>query len=836
MILKAIYFDSFKSLVNERLEINNGCTGIVGINESGKSNILEAIRILNQDYQLEKSHVPKINKSLGNQNPKIRFSFSLSRDQEKKSKEHVKSWLKTNTLIEDNLKDLSFHIEYLIEYDLDKEEEIRNFSVQVKSPIGNSLILKKEFFDSKHKFLLEDKLVSLEEALLINKDIISLSEKAMLGKRKDRSTLQDSLKKVLDEKSELELLNLEKEEFTKKQGEINQKIADYKSRLDKIEEEWFKYDIEKLIVDKEKDLEIVKEEINDIKKLNESHEKNRNTLRSKSTLLTPQEKGQLTKAENGYTTGLEKLDKKKTILEDIQNELHSLKVPLKEKYTDNTQELSFYITKLLENDLPFFLPQVVFWEHSKDFILQSKTKFEEILKAKSLTEISRPLLNIFRIGLEINSLNELKEKIKIIQNDDGERSRLNNFLDKRINKYIDEVWTDYDQDVKISLEEHQIRIEFFDPKCEGNSFFNMDEKSQGAQTFLSFLMTVGAEAAHGVLKNKILLLDEPETHLHPSGVRFMLKELIKISEKNNIVIFATHSVFMIDKKNYDRHIFLKKENEKTSINISEKDRIGYFMQEEVLFGALGFDLENDFNTKSIFNFVFEGKGDVVLFKHYYAKVLDSKQKPFDIKNSTFLQGGKCTDIIKYLKKNPIRLGTKWIFLIDGDKAAQTLKKFIEKHYKAYFGKEIFVFQYKKNQTDKIELEDLLPDPFLKKIYELTCKLTGDNYFDVDEINIDTLGFIDYNNLIMEKLDIKNRARFKGIWKDTLNKQIESQLESIKSEEDMNNSFPIYLGWLSEVIENLNSSVKPESNKNVEGVPITIPSNKNPKKPIERLNE
>jgi predicted ATP-dependent endonuclease of OLD family len=41
--------------------------------------------------------------------------------------------------------------------------------------------------------------------------------------------------------------------------------------------------------------------------------------------------------------------------------------------------------------------------------------------------------------------------------------------------------------------------------------------------------------------NKVILLDEPETHLHPSGQKYLRNELLKISE-NNLVIYATHSI------------------------------------------------------------------------------------------------------------------------------------------------------------------------------------------------------------------------------------------------------------------------------------------------------
>jgi predicted ATP-dependent endonuclease of OLD family len=110
----------------------------------------------------------------------------------------------------------------------------------------------------------------------------------------------------------------------------------------------------------------------------------------------------------------------------------------------------------------------------------------------------------------------------------------------------------------------------------------MEERSQGAKTFLSFLFTIGAEAKHGIIKNSILILDEPESHLHPSGVRYLLKELKRIADKDNQVIYATHSIFMIDRSNYDGHYIISKKNEISKIEPSCKDRKGFFMQEEVL--------------------------------------------------------------------------------------------------------------------------------------------------------------------------------------------------------------------------------------------------------------
>ena len=243
---------------------------------------------------------------------------------------------------------------------------------------------------------------------------------------------------------------------------------------------------------------------------------------------------------------------------DKRQELESFNTPIEQKYTTNFQNFNEYISKELLPKIDSLLPKVVFWKHSNEYIIQSETQFDDLLKENDLNRISRPLVNIFRIGFNIKTIEDLKSWIKKIRTDPNERSRNEKKLNNSVNRYIKSVWEDYDQDIKISLEQDQIRIEIFDPSVDDSSFYNMEERSQGAQTFLSFLLTIGAEAKQGVIKDNILLLDEPETHLHPSGVRFMLKELLKISKNNNTVLYATHSIFMIDRDNYDRHIILEK--------------------------------------------------------------------------------------------------------------------------------------------------------------------------------------------------------------------------------------------------------------------------------------
>jgi predicted ATP-dependent endonuclease of OLD family len=80
--------------------------------------------------------------------------------------------------------------------------------------------------------------------------------------------------------------------------------------------------------------------------------------------------------------------------------------------------------------------------------------------------------------------------------------------------------------------------------------FEVDKRSDGFKQFVSIILNLSIENETGVLNNKVILLDEPETHLHPSGQKYLRNELLKISE-NNLVIYATHSITV--KKFYITH-------------------------------------------------------------------------------------------------------------------------------------------------------------------------------------------------------------------------------------------------------------------------------------------
>jgi energy-coupling factor transporter ATP-binding protein EcfA2 len=499
-----------------------------------------------------------------------------------------------------------------------------------------------------------------------------------------------------------------------------------------------------------------------------------------------------------------KVEKIKLELEKEVKNNFFLSQSLEDKFDNSLETINGHILNTIQTKLFSFIPKVVFWENNDKYILESETSFSKILEKKSLNEISRPLVNVFRIGLKINTIEELFEKIKEIQTDTSERKRMEDELNRNVNEYIKRVWNDYDQRIDISLEQPQIIIQIVDPKKKGASYYKMEERSQGCKVFLSFLLTIGAEAEHKVIENTILLLDEPETHLHPSGVRFMLDELIKISKKgNNVVIYATHSIFLIDRNNFDRHIILRKDAEHTSIEPSQMGRIGYFMQEEVLYKVLDLDLKKGLNPTKKANFVFEGDGDVRLFQHLYDNIIPKNDKPFKEEDCNFYQGGKCSDIQKYFEDKPIQLVSKWIFILDNDKPANDLKKFLEGKYKDYIERDIFIFQYGVENIDKPEFEDLLPNKIIEdSVTEMLNELIPDHNITINSKE-ETLYKTYFKEFVISKVDPTLREIVSPNFKGKLNRIIERKVSEVQNAENFKVEFEKYFTWAKkEVIEKI----------------------------------
>ncbi len=802
MLLERVFFDAYKSLLGSELELGDNCIGLVGRNESGKSNVLAALASLSPANSLRANHSPKMGKGA---QPALRFVFALSAQEKANLLETMGASARGLTVTAlDRCK-----VTYNINFDKKSGTEHRSFSVQnVSVPVGYQ-VRKPDRYFSEFLVATHDGTIPLDDALLLTDDEIALNaaisdqisslstqlEFALAEVERLRPPLADGSNSDDDATNENQASDDDDTQKQTDSPELSKAITEAEKLRDSLGlslakvGDWHAWthaaNARIAITETARQIDINRKQTTDASEQRQ--------LLSTIPEPTDVQKKELTGLTRTIATLAASLKKMEHSLGREAERLKELTEPIQDKYHRSQDDLNYYISMAISDD---WLPPVVFWESKEEYILKGETEFKDIKSASSLDSIPRPLVNLFRIGLGIRTLDELKDRLEEVRTQSGERSRYAERINKNISAYLKSVWPDYDQQIRVSLERDRMRVEFYDPLASDAGHYTMEERSQGCQTFLSFLMTVGAEAKHGVIRNAVLLLDEPETRLHPSGVRFMLQELIRAAAHGNKVVYATHSVFMIDRDNYDRHVILKKENERTVIQPSKRERIGFFMQEEVLYAALDFSPNHDFRSLETNNFVFEGDGDAILFESYYSKLIHQSQ-PFKYDTCGFYQGGKCTDIQRYFTTRQISISVKWIFIIDADKPATELKRFLEGKYRDYVGKNIFVFQYQKEGIEAAELEDLIPTELIGEVAEKAANGDVGLLATIRDSKRDA-GFAAYFAGVLKAAPDEFKANFKS----ALNQRLrETTLESVTSAA-LSHALPTFTAWVDSVLAKL----------------------------------
>jgi hypothetical protein len=64
MQLKTVHFDAYKSLLNSQLDFSHQCLALVGINESGKSNVLAALASISPKNPITRLDSPRMAREL----------------------------------------------------------------------------------------------------------------------------------------------------------------------------------------------------------------------------------------------------------------------------------------------------------------------------------------------------------------------------------------------------------------------------------------------------------------------------------------------------------------------------------------------------------------------------------------------------------------------------------------------------------------------------------------------------------------------------------------------------------------------------------------------------
>ncbi len=357
------------------------------------------------------------------------------------------------------------------------------------------------------------------------------------------------------------------------------------------------------------------------------------------------------------------------------------------------------------------IPNVIYWKPSPEYLINepvSLTEFKENL------EISIPLRNIFYIYGKTN-----KDKIvKIIDGalESAERkSELEDKLSQKVTSHINAIWKEHKIAIKIKIDGDKLKIHIEDKDSKHN-YYKMAQRSDGFKQFISLLLTLSSQYKGGVLKNKIILLDEPESHLHPSGVHFMRDEILKIGKDNHVFV-ATHSPSMVDLNSIGRHWIVKKNKMQTSILI---DDVSEF-DEEILRVAFGINMLNELLPK---NLVFvEGDHDKRLLEHAFNFNFDKHKKT---KIMVLSAGGasKLYPIAALLNQK----STSAFILCDSDNEGISCISQITQRLKPNFSERnaLHLRNLEPTLPKKATIEDTLPRDFVLEFFDQKGYSTNDH--------------------------------------------------------------------------------------------------------------
>ncbi len=288
--------------------------------------------------------------------------------------------------------------------------------------------------------------------------------------------------------------------------------------------------------------------------------------------------------------------------------------------------------------------KTIFWKSDPKYLINNNISLNTFMQ--NIDE-SVPLRNCFNLT-GFDTFENIKKIItKILPTENSiDREKLLYDMGTKTTEHIKNVWKDHDITITFNLSGDILNFHIKENNS-NESAEKTDQRSDGFKQFISFILSVSIENTTQNLSNTIILLDEPETHLHPKAQQLFLEELILLTkENNNICFFATHSNYMVDKNNIDRNFLIRKDyadtnNKKTTEERFGKTNASYAYVNFKAFQIYSTDYHNELYTDLEINFpdTFKEK----INKHH--KIGTGEYHPTD------MEQGKCSYCKKYFNDN-----------------------------------------------------------------------------------------------------------------------------------------------------------------------------------------
>ena len=243
------------------------------------------------------------------------------------------------------------------------------------------------------------------------------------------------------------------------------------------------------------------------------------------------------------------------------------------------------------------LLNVIYWRYSNEYLLPNAKSIDEFITDPNSC---MPLKSMFLLA----GINQISEKLTDLRSKPG--YRMDSLLDQVAHKsteYLKSVWKECG-DVEFYLKINGNNIDIGIQDVENK--YGLELRSDGFKRFITFLLMLSAKVKNGEVKDAVIIIDEPDIAMHISGQKYLMDELLRIAS-SNYVFYSTHSIFMIDKENINRHYIVEKKEEKTNIKMVSESN---YTNDEVINNALGYSIFSCLKNKNI---IFEGWADQNVF-------------------------------------------------------------------------------------------------------------------------------------------------------------------------------------------------------------------------------
>lgn len=377
------------------------------------------------------------------------------------------------------------------------------------------------------------------------------------------------------------------------------------------------------------------------------------------------------------------------------------------KLEDITWFFSSYITDYVSKHLP----QVYYWKSDETSILPSSVSISSLQTSPA----SYPSIQTL---FSLAGYPNIPTAFADAQKEDGDCTNLLENVAQKATTEFQKRWPD----LKGLSFEFRKDGDFLLIKIKEKVRYNFEDRSDGFKHFVSILLMLSSQVAIKKINNAVILIDEPDNSLYPSAAKYLRDELIKLSS-NNIVIYATHSPFMIDNREPSRHVIVSKKDEISKIEPVTNEENSY-QKDDVLLNAIG---TSRFEFIKERNLIFEGSTDLIFF----TKALETKKSEYKelkdfFKNigTTFVHGASSIKTLTSI----LLLAKRDIFILsDADSAAEQAKRSYQKD-QGYQANHWYTFT-DLGVSNKKTVEDFITD---KSLFEKVLKEIGKMNIEIPE--------------------------------------------------------------------------------------------------------